>query len=246
MQCPKCQYVRKKSDLNPAWQCPACGIAYAKFETSSAKAEYENPFQRAENQTHSLLGLNQFFVKEHVGLFKASNSFDIFDPQVNRKIFECREPNLGLLTKLLRFTRFKQLTPFNLEIRSPEGELVISVERGISFLLSKVSVRDGTGRIVGHFKQRLFSIGGKFDVLNTQGKAICTLQGKWTGWDFRFMQERRELAAVSKKWSGLGKELFTTADNYMLSIHESVAKEDSIRMLIVAAVLCIDMVLKES
>lgn len=245
MQCPKCQYVRKESDLNPAWQCPSCCIAYSKFETNSTKAEFINTFQREDNQMHSLLGLNQFFVKEHVGLFKASNSYDVFDPKVNRKIFECREPNLGLLTKLLRFTRFKQLTPFNLEIRSPEGELVVSVERGVSLLLSKVNVRDGAGRIVGHFKQRLFSIGGKFDVLNTQGMKICTLHGSWTGWDFRFMQERRELAAVSKKWSGIGKELFTSADNYMLSIHESVAKEDPVRILIVAAVMCIDMVLKE-
>ena len=31
--CPKCQYVRKPTDTNPEWQCPNCGIAYAKFGT---------------------------------------------------------------------------------------------------------------------------------------------------------------------------------------------------------------------
>lgn len=28
--CPKCAYVRKPADTQPEWQCPACGVAYAK------------------------------------------------------------------------------------------------------------------------------------------------------------------------------------------------------------------------
>lgn len=30
MICPKCEYQRKASDTAPAWQCPNCGVAYAK------------------------------------------------------------------------------------------------------------------------------------------------------------------------------------------------------------------------
>jgi uncharacterized protein YxjI len=108
-----------------------------------------------------------------------------------------------------------------------------------------VDVLDENDRPVGQFKQKLFSIGGKFDVLNPEGVAICTLKGKWTSWDFRFVQGNTELASVTKKWAGLGKELFTSADNYMLSIGPSLAPADSTRVLIVAAVMCIDMVLKE-
>lgn len=29
--CPKCSYARQPSDSAPAWQCPSCGIAYAKY-----------------------------------------------------------------------------------------------------------------------------------------------------------------------------------------------------------------------
>ena len=54
-----------------------------------------------------------------------------------------------------------------------------------------------------------------------------------------------EYAHVSKKWAGLGKEMFTSADNYMLSINEEVEKNNPVRLLILAAVMCIDMVLKE-
>jgi uncharacterized Tic20 family protein len=29
--CPKCRHVRTAADSGPDWQCPKCGIAYAKF-----------------------------------------------------------------------------------------------------------------------------------------------------------------------------------------------------------------------
>jgi uncharacterized protein YxjI len=194
---------------------------------------------------HPVLRNNLFFVKEHVGIFKAANNYDVFDPNTNQKIIECREPNLGIFTKLLRFTDYKRMTPFEVELRTPEGQAVLTVKRGISLFLSRVEVLDENGKLVGTFKQKLFSIGGKFDVLDAQDRTLCTLRGKWTSWDFRFVQGDNELASVSKKWAGLGKELFTTADNYMLTIQQSVAPDDTSRILILAAVMCIDMVLKE-
>jgi uncharacterized protein YxjI len=194
---------------------------------------------------HATLRANQFFVKEHVGMFKAANNYDIFDPATNQKMLECREPNLGIISKLFRFTDYKRMTPFDIQISTPDGQKALSVKRGISLFLSKVEVLDEHDRVVGYFKQKLFSIGGKFDVLDANDTVVCTLKGKWTSWDFRFVKGNVELAQVSKKWAGLGKELFTTADNYMLSIDPSVKPDDNARILIVAAVMCIDMVLKE-
>jgi uncharacterized protein YxjI len=194
---------------------------------------------------HAVLRNNLFFVKEQVGMFKAANNYDIYDPSTNQKIIECREPNLGIFTKIFRFTDYKRMTPFDVEVRTPEGQNILSVKRGFSIFDSRVEVLDEQGKLAGTFSRKFFSIGGKFDVLDAQGTVICTLQGKWTSWDFRFMKGEKELANVSKKWAGLGKELFTSADNYMLTIDDSVAANDAARVLIMAAVLCIDMVLKE-
>ena len=194
---------------------------------------------------HAVLRHNLFFVKEQVGMFKAANNYDIYDPSSNQTIIECREPNLGIFTKIFRFTDYKRMTPFDVEVRTPDGQNILSVKRGFSIFDSRVEVFDELGKLAGTFSRKFFSIGGKFDVLDTQGTMICTLQGKWTSWDFRFMKGEKELANVSKKWAGLGKELFTSADNYMLTIDDSVAANDAARVLIMAAVLCIDMVLKE-
>lgn len=194
---------------------------------------------------NEVLSKNVFLVKEHVGMFKAANNFDIHDPESGEIILECREDNLGIFTKIFRFSKYKRMTPFDIEVRTPDGEVIIRMTRGISIFLSKVKVLDENDNLIGGFQQKFFSIGGAFSVLDPNDEPVCDLKGKWTGWDFRFMKEDKEFAHVTKKWTGLGKELFTSADNYVLQISESIPKDHPARRLILAAVLCIDMVLKE-
>ena len=194
---------------------------------------------------HESLNRNVFLVKEHVGMFKAANNYDIYDPQTGDIIMECREERLGMITKLLRFTDYKRMTPFDIQIRTPDGHQLVRITRGFSLFLSKVKVLDENDQVIGGFKQKIFSIGGSFNVLDVHDNPICLLQGKWTGWNFKFMDGETELAHVTKKWAGIGKELFTSADNYVLEISGSVPADNSVRQLILAAVMCIDMVLKE-
>jgi len=194
---------------------------------------------------HSILNRNLFFVKEHVGMFKAANNYDIYNPDNQEMIMTCREEKLGIFTKILRFTDYKRMTPFNIEIKTVSGEKVLTIKRGVSIFLSTVQVFDENEKLIGKFKQKFFSIGGKFDVIDDNERILCTLKGKWTSWNFKFIKDEIEFAQVNKKWAGIGKELFTTADNYILQIDEKITPNNPIRLLILAAVMCIDMVLKE-
>ena len=188
---------------------------------------------------------NTFLVKEHVGVFKAANNFDLYDPASGQMVLTAREENLGWLTKILRFTDWKRMTPFELVVRDTTGALVLKVSRGVALIRSTVEVHDGRGTLLGTFRQKVLSIGGSFDILDPSGSVVATLKGKWTGWDFRFMSANSELAHVTKKWAGMGRELLTSADNYVLEIGAAVPAAGPARPLILAAVLCIDMVLKE-
>ena len=151
---------------------------------------------------------------------------------------QLRDPKLGLLTKIFRFTEYKRMTPFAVEVRDSSGKLALEVTRGVSLFLSTVEVKDGAGRLLGRFEQKLFSIGGAFDVKGADDRLVCSLKGKWTGWDFRFERQGQQIARVTKKWSGIGKELLTSADNYVLEIDPSF-RERPRAPADPAAVLCI-------
>src|SRR4029079_3318649 len=194
---------------------------------------------------HPALQRNMYFVHEHTGRFKAANNYDVLDPQTSQIVLLCREDDLGFFTKLLRFTDYKRMTPFDVRIKSPDGVTHVRVTRGVSFFMSHVKVLDEHDRVVGGFKQKFFSIGGRFTVLDAQDQPVCTLQGNWTGWDFKFVAGTTVLAQVSKKWAGLGKELFTSADNYMLTIADSVRPDDPRPRLLLAAVMFIAMARNE-
>ena len=188
---------------------------------------------------------NQFLVKEQVGMFKASHNYDVYDLSSGEQLLQCREPSIGAFTKLLRFTDYKRMTPFRVVLSDLEGNTLVEVVRGVSLFLSQVKVHDHSGAVIGGFKQKFFSLGGRFSVLDDEDQPICDLKGSWSGWDFRFMAGETQLAHVTKKWTGLGKELFTSADNYVLDISPEVPPASDIRKLIFAAVMCIDLVLKE-
>jgi uncharacterized protein YxjI len=187
---------------------------------------------------------NLYFVKEHVGLFKASSNYDIYDEN-KQLLLECREPNLGFLTKMLRFTDYKRMTPFEVIVTTPQGQTVLTIRRGWTIFRSEVSVYDENDVLQGVFRQRMLTIGGKFDILDENNNLQCSVKGTWTSWDFSFDKEGSQLARVTKKWSGMGKEFFTTADNYVIAIEPSLSDKNETRLLILAAALCIDKVLKE-
>lgn len=194
---------------------------------------------------HDIFKNNLFLIKEHVGVFKAANNFDIFNPETGKKVLECREPSLGFFTKLLRFTDYKRMTPFEIVLLTPEGKPLLIVKRGISIIHSKVGVYTPDYKLIGILNQKLLSIGGRFEFLSPSEKVLGVLQGNLISWKFKISKNDKEIAQITKKWAGLGKELFTSADNYMLEINKNLEADDVMRPLIFAAAMSVDMCFKE-
>lgn len=189
---------------------------------------------------------NKYLVKEHIGLFRASNNFDIYIPDTKELILKCRENKLNILVKILRFTGFKTMTPFNLCVTSKENKQVLRITRGFNLFLSKVKVFDENDLFIGLFKQRFLSRGGAFTVYDFNENPIFQLRGRYDGWGFRFSKgETDELGYILKEWTGVINELFTSKDDYIVTISEHVTSDNIARKFIVASAFCVDMVFKE-
>jgi hypothetical protein len=83
-------------------------------------------------------------------------------------------------------------------------------------------------------------------VFDAQQQPVAEVKGDWKGWNFRFLApDGSELGKVTKKWAGLGKELLTSADNYIIALAEGRQLPRNAAMLLLAAGLAIDTVYKE-
>ena len=193
-----------------------------------------------------MLNRNQYFIKERVGFLKLCDVYDIIDPLTNGRIGQAREEVSGLV-KFFRLLINKSLMPARVVVyegaeETPKKRL-FSIKRGVAILRPKVGIYDATGVSLGFLKSKLFTLGGAFRVFTADGTEVALLKGDWKGWNFRFLSGDSELGVVTKKWAGLGKELFTSADNYVVSINGAPSREMSI--LLLASGLAVDTVLKE-
>ena len=189
---------------------------------------------------------NAFLIKERVGFLKLTDAFDIYDPAAGAKIGHAREV-ISPMLKLFRLLVNKRLLPTRVEVREDDqGPVLLSIRRGFNLLRARVTVHDRVGKELGHFKSKLFSIGGGFHVLDAFDKPVADIKGDWKGWNFRFLAtDGTELGKVTKKWAGLGKELFTSADNYVIALDEGRRFPPEAVSLLLAAGLAIDIVYKE-
>lgn len=192
-----------------------------------------------------MLDRKTFLIKERVAFLKLSDTYDIFDPHTGAQIGIAHE-NVGILTKVLRLFVSKRLLPTTVELHERENGPVVLSFRRTGLLRSTVDVRGSDGKEVGHFKSKLFSIGGGFDVFDTRDHQVAEVKGDWKGWNFRFLNtDGAEVGTVTKKWAGVGKELFTSADNYVIALNEKRAVPPNATALLLAAGLAIDTVYKE-
>ncbi|MBD3675740.1 MAG: oxidoreductase [Planctomycetaceae bacterium] len=200
------------------------------------------------NDTPSLLDLHQFVVKEHYGLLKMTDAYDILDPETQQKVGMARE-NISGGMKLLRLLINKRLLPTAVDVTEGEegGAIAFRITRGFTFLRARVMVEDSSGEHIGYFKSKVFSLGGGFYVYDMQDNQVAEVKGNWKGRNFKFLSPSgNELGLVDMKWGGIGKELFTSADTYMVSLDEDAAQNRIATILLLAAALAIDIVFKET
>jgi uncharacterized protein YxjI len=195
-----------------------------------------------------MLDRQSYFIREHVGFMKLSNTYDILDPETQRQIGIAKEKNSTLI-HILRFLINKQLLPTKIFIYSGdnaenESALLFSIQRGVTLFRSRIDILDRDGKSMGWMKSKAFSLGGAFRVHDAADNEVALVKGDWKGWNFRFLDKaEQEIGSITKKWAGVGKELFTTADNYIIALKGKPSAERS--ALLLAAGLAVDTVFKE-
>jgi uncharacterized protein YxjI len=189
----------------------------------------------------------RFLVKERVAVLKLTDTYDIVDPETKQPVAIAKDEPPAW-AKLLRLIVKKPLLPTTVNVYEKEGmPAAIAIEKRPGFFKSTLIVRHPGQGEIGRLTTKVFSLGGGFHVFDRGGRKVGEVKGDWKGWNFKMLDEHgREIGVVTKKWAGIGKELFTSADTYMVAVHDQVTPTAEQTPMLLAAGLAIDISYKEA
>jgi uncharacterized protein YxjI len=192
----------------------------------------------------SILTESVLVVNQKVKIIELTNEYAVFD-QNGTQIGAVRQVGQSKARKVLRaLTSVDQFLTTKLEVADADGTVLLKLTRPAKIMKSKVIVTDGSDREIGSIVQQ--NVIGKINFsLEAGGHTVGSINAEnWRAWDFSIKDRSgREVARVKKKWEGIVKNVFTTADNYVVNIPNPL--EDPLRSLVVAAALSIDTALKQ-
>ena len=158
----------------------------------------------------------------------------------NRLLGHVVEQGAGIAAALARVLLGSH-RPFDIAVLDPgANEVVLEFSRPFFFLFSNMAVQSPAGRFMGRVRRRFGLLYKIYDLEDDEGP-FAQIQGPlWRPWTFRVIDgDGAEVARISKKWSGLGREYFTDADNFLLDFGE-VSWSLNQRAVIFAAAMSID------
>lgn len=183
-------------------------------------------------------------VNQKAKLIEVSNEYAVYD-QHGTQIAAVRQVGQSALKKAARvLTSLDQFMTHSLQIVDMTGAVQLTITRPAKVLKSRFVVGDAAGREIGQIVQR--NVFGKIRFgFEVDGHEIGTLSAQnWRAWNFSITDAAgAEVAKVTKTWEGLAKTLFTTADNYVLTLERPL--DEPLRSFVIASALSIDTALKQ-
>ena len=192
-----------------------------------------------------LLGHGRLVFKQKVKLIEMNQEFKIWD-ETGAEAGTIKQEGQSALKKAARLvSSLDQYMSHTLAVYDVSGAKVCELTRPRKIFKSRLTVRDGTGRDAGTITQA--NVFGKirFDLHGAAGESLGQIRAEnWRAWNFSIVDStEREIARITKKWEGLAKTMFTSADNYVLEVDSGVTGD--LRLLVLASAAGVDVALKQ-
>ncbi|MEU8781053.1 phospholipid scramblase-related protein [Streptomyces sp. NPDC048637] len=183
-------------------------------------------------------------VSQKAKLIEVTNEYSVFDQHGNT-LGAVVQVGQSTAKKVLRVvSSLDQYMTHKLEIRDAFGQPQLVLTRPAKIIKSKVVVQRPDGSPVGEIVQQN-AIGKINFAMMVNGQQIGAIKAEnWRAWNFAIVDHAdTEIARITKTWEGLAKTMFTSADNYVLQIHQQLP--DPLLSLVVATALTVDTALKQ-
>ena len=183
-------------------------------------------------------------VNQKAKLIELNNQYGVFD-RSGRQIAAVNQVGQSTAKKMIRLvSNLDQFLTHKFEITDASGAVLLCITRPAKVMKSTVIVSDASNLEIGRIVQD--NMFGKIHFsLQAGGHTYGSIRAEnWRAWNFRVEDHTgAEVARITKTFEGVAKALFTTADNYVVQIHQRLAQP--LNSLVVAAALSVDTALKQ-
>lgn len=220
---------------------PAVGRANKKIQRAMRKAGVTG---RAQAGGGTLFTEPVLVVSQKAKLIEVNAEYAVYN-QHGHHIGSVREIGQSFMKKAVTAPIDGNRT-HRLQVVDPTGRVLMALTRPAKMLRSKVIVRDARGSEIGQIAQKNIGLIGKIRfVLESGGRTLGSINAEnWDAWDFNIQDAvGNEIARITKTWAGLGKEMFTKGDNYVVQIFRSL--DEPLRSLVISAALAVDTALNQ-
>jgi uncharacterized protein YxjI len=182
-------------------------------------------------------------VSQKTKLIELTNEYAVLDGQ-GQQIGAVVQVGQSTLRKAVRFvSNLDQFLTHRLEVRDARGPVLV-LTRPAKFVKSRVVVERPDGSPIGEIVQANTFGRIRFDLV-ANGRLVGAIQAEnWRAWDFAITDAAgTEVARITKKWEGLARTLFTTADRYVVLVHYRLP--EPLASMVIASALTVDTALKQ-
>lgn len=192
-----------------------------------------------------LLQRDVLVISQKAKLIEMTNEYRILDPE-GEEVGAIREEGQSHTKKLFRLMGdVDQFLTHRLSVYEADGTKLLEIVRPAKIFKSTLQIRDDNGADSGAIVQENVVGKKRFSLRGADGETVGSIDAEnWRSWDFAIHDtDGTEIARVTKKWAGLLREGFTTADHYVLEITGPTSPD--LRFLIVASAAALDTALKQ-
>jgi uncharacterized protein YxjI len=192
-----------------------------------------------------LLNRDVFVIEQKPKFVELTNEYRVLD-ETGNEIGVIRQEGQSKARKFLRLvSSIDQFLTHRLSMYDAAGAKVLDIVRPAKVLKSRLQILDGAGNERGWIVQQNVMGKKRFGLQGSQGESLGSINAEnWRSWDFAIEDSGgREVGRITKRWAGILREGFTTADRYLL--HVSAEVPPDLRLLMVASAAGIDTALKQ-
>lgn len=184
----------------------------------------------------------KYLVKESVGATSLHESYVVIDPLENSTLAEVtEEATFG--QKIAKLFVDKALLSAKLVMKSLDGDLLLEISQPASIFHPLFTVKNPDGHILCTFKQKFSLFQPRIVIEDGKGQSLGKIEGDWKLRNFQLKDNNQNvMATIRHQFSGLAKELLTSADDYEITMNSDA----SMSLIALAATVCIDFMFHES